>query len=154
MAALDEFEGKWMRHSPVGRKLASLNVPPMTYGTRWYLTLFNYSIPFAAQLRIWDVLMLLGDPDAKQQHSIYTPKSDSGDDEYEFCGTLDILHATSAAILDGMKGILLKADFEDAMKSLTSFIPVKDEDMLMKVVKVEWKRGRRKRRVAKVLGGG
>ena len=94
--------------------------------------MFNYSIPFAAQLRVWDVFMLLGDPDV---HS----KSSS-----EFGGTLDVLHAISSAILDGMRGIILKSDFEDAMKNLTSFIPVKDEDMLMQVAKREWKTRRRK----------
>lgn len=143
MSALDEFETKWMKSSPVGRKLRELNVPPMTYGTRWYLTVFNYSIPFPAQLRIWDVFILLGDPDPR-----------AGGKAGEFAGTLDVIHATSAAILDGMQGILLKADFEEAMKSLTSFIPVKDEDLLMKVVKGEYRKGRRRGRVEGLLGRG
>lgn len=64
--------------------------------------------------------------------------------DISFNGTLDVLHATAAAILDGMKIIILKADFEEAMKNLTSFVPVKDEDMLMKVVKAEWKQRRRR----------
>jgi hypothetical protein len=153
MSALDEFEGTWMKGNQISKKLVrfpslfgnftnmsfvnswsqvSLGVGPTAYGTRWYLTIFNYSIPFAAQLRVWDVFMLLGDPDV---HS----KSSS-----EFGGTLDVLHAISSAILDGMKGIILKSDFEDAMKNLTSFIPVKDEDMLMQVAKREWKMRRRK----------
>lgn len=108
----------------------NLGIGPTAYGTRWYLTLFNYSIPFAAQLRVWDVFMLLGDPD---------PGSKS-----HFDGTLDVLHATGAAILDGLKNIILKSDFEDAMKNLTSFIPVKDEDVLMRMVKSEWKMRKRK----------
>jgi hypothetical protein len=108
----------------------TLGIGPTAYGTRWYLTLFNYSIPFAAQLRVWDVFMLLGDPDPGTKT--------------HFGGTLDVLHATSAAILDGLRSIILKSDFEDAMKNLTSFIPVKDEDLLMKVVKAEWKGRRRK----------
>jgi len=132
MSALDEFEGTWMKGNQISKKLVSLGVGPTAYGTRWYLTMFNYSIPFAAQLRVWDVFMLLGDPDT---HS----KSSS-----KFGGTLDVLHAISSAILDGMKGIILKSDFEDAMKNLTSFIPVKDEDMLMQVAKREWKMRRRK----------
>ena len=66
-------------------------------------------------------------------------------------GGLDVLHATSAALLDGMKGFLLDADFEDAMKNLTSFVPVKDEEMLMRVVKREWRRGRRRGRVEGLL---
>ena len=109
---------------------ADLGIGPTAYGTRWYLTLFNYSIPFAAQLRVWDVFMLLGDPDTASKSN--------------FHGTLDVLHATSAAILDGIKAIILQSDFEEAMKNLTSFIPVKDEDMLMKVVKTEWKMRKRK----------
>jgi hypothetical protein len=80
--------------------------------------------------------MLLGDPSPELQE----PSSKSS----EFSGTLDILHATSAAVLNSMKSIVLGADFEDAMKNLTSFVPVKDEDMLMKVVKAEWKMRRRK----------
>jgi hypothetical protein len=42
---------------------------------------------------------------------------------------------------------LLGADFEDAMKVLTSWIPVQDEDLLMRVALAEWrqrkKRGRK-----------
>ncbi|CAZ84184.1 unnamed protein product [Tuber melanosporum] len=134
MQALDEFEGSWMKGGQISRRLTSLGVTPTTYGTRWYLTLFNYSMPFAAQLRVWDVFMLLGDPDPAS--SAVTPA---------FSGSLDVLHATSAALIDGMREILLKSDFEGSMKVLTSWIPVKDEELLMKVVKGEWK-GRRKRR--------
>jgi hypothetical protein len=63
-----------------------------------------------------------------------------------FAGGIDVLHATSAALIDGTREILLDSDFENAMKVLTSWIPVKDEELLMKVTKAEWKlkRGRRK----------
>lgn len=64
-----------------------------------------------------------------------------------FGADLDVLHATSAALVDATRDILLGADFEDAMKVLTSWIPVRDEDMLMRVAQAEWKqrkkRGRR-----------
>lgn len=93
------------------------------------MTLFNYSIPFAAQLRVWDVFMLLGDVDPS------TPSTK----ERPFQGGLDILHAASAALIDGTRDILLDSDFENAMKALTSWIPVKDEELFMKVAKVEWK---------------
>ena len=43
-----------------------------------------------------------------------------------------------------IKTIIMRSDFEEAMKNLTSFIPVKDEDMLMKVVKAEWRMRKRK----------
>ena len=37
------------------------------------------------------------------------------------------------------RDILLDADFENAMKVLTSFVPIKDEDLLMRVTRTEWK---------------
>jgi hypothetical protein len=40
--------------------------------------------------------------------------------------------------------ILLDSDFENAMKVLTSWIPIKDEDILMRVAKAEY-RERKKR---------
>lgn len=52
---------------------------------------------------------------------------------------LDVLHATSAALIQALREIILDSDFENAMKALTSWIPIKDEDMLMKVTKAEWK---------------
>jgi hypothetical protein len=114
-----------------------LGIHSTAYATRWYLTLFNYSIPFPAQLRVWDVFMLLGDA-----------SNWCGDPEGNAFGAdLDVLHATSAALVDATRDILLGADFEDAMKVLTSWIPVRDEDLLMRVAQAEWrqrkKRGRR-----------
>lgn len=139
MSALDEFQKKWLDGNDVAKKLEELNVEPTSYGTRWYLTLFNYSIPFAAQLRVWDVFMLLGDSDP----------SLSQDKDRPFAGGLDIIHATGAALIDGTREILLDSDFENAMKVLTSWIPVKDEELLMKVTKAEWKlhheRGKKKK---------
>ena len=57
----------------------------------------------------------------------------------QFSGDLDVLHATSAALIDATRDILLDSDFENAMKVLTSWIPIKDEDLLMKVAKTEYK---------------
>lgn len=71
--------------------------------------------------------MLLGD--------ISNSKSTSS----KFSGDLDVLHATSAALIDATREILLDSDFENAMKVLTSWIPIKDEDLLMKVAKAEYK---------------
>lgn len=104
-----------------------MGITSTAYGTRWYLTLFNYSLPFPAQLRVWDVFMLLGD----DSHSCSPSPTFSGD--------LDVLHATSAALIDATREILLDSDFENAMKVLTSWIPIKDEDLLMKVAKAEYK---------------
>lgn len=127
MEALKDFEENWLAEGDVAKKLEELNITSTAYGTRWYLTLFNYSIPFPAQLRVWDVFMLLGDA------------SNSNSPTSSFSGDLDVLHATSAALIDATREILLDSDFENAMKVLTSWIPIKDEDLLMRVAKAEWK---------------
>ncbi len=80
--------------------------------------------------------MLLGDIDETQTATTERP----------FQGGLDVLHATSATLIDGTREILMDSDFENAMKVLTSWIPVKDEELLMKVTRAEWKihhKGRR-----------
>ncbi|KAI9746154.1 MAG: hypothetical protein M1818_000835 [Claussenomyces sp. TS43310] len=136
MAALDEFEKQWMNGHDVSSKLDELGINPTAYGTRWYLTLFNYSIPFPAQLRVWDVFMLLGDSDPFMLVS----------DDRPFQGGLDVLHAASAALIDGTREILLDSDFENSMKVLTSWIPVKDEELFMRVMKNEWRLHHRKGR--------
>ncbi|KAL8704301.1 MAG: hypothetical protein Q9201_002523 [Fulgogasparrea decipioides] len=156
MQALEEFETGWLAGGDVATKLNELDVSPTAYGTRWYLTLFNYSIPFPAQLRVWDVFMLLGDPDDEKTSALHhktvpngneaapngEPKT-SGNSSYH--GSLDVLHAVSAALIDGMREILLDSDFENAMKVLTSWIPIRDEELLMRVAKVEWKMHRRRK---------
>lgn len=77
--------------------------------------------------------MLLGDPETT------TPSSTSTETEISFHGGLDVLHACAAALIDGTRDILLDSDFENAMKALTSWIPIKDEELMMKVARVEWK---------------
>ena len=104
--------------------------------------MFNYTIPFPAQLRIWDVFLLLGDPDVLPT----TQASSSAKDNPSFNGGLEILHAASAALLDSMRDILLEADFEIAMKALTSWIPIQDEDLLMRVTRAELKVHRKKKK--------
>ncbi|EPS43458.1 hypothetical protein H072_2556 [Dactylellina haptotyla CBS 200.50] len=133
MDALNEFDAEWLRP---GHPLEALGISVLAFGTRWYLTLFNYSIPFAAQLRVWDIFLLLGDDETNNAHDPGTPSN--------FGSILDVLHATSAALIDGMEDIVLSSDFEASMKCLTSWIPIKDEDTLMRSVKAEW--GRKKRR--------
>lgn len=58
---------------------------------------------------------------------------------------LDVLHATSAALIDGMRDIILESDFENSMKVLTSWVPIKDIEMFMRVAKAEYKVHRRKK---------
>jgi hypothetical protein len=130
MAALQEFEDQWLRGGDVATRLEELGISSTAYGTRWYLTLFNMSVPFPAQLRVWDVFMLLGDQPANAPAA--ARETFGGAD-------LDVLHATSAALIDATRDIILDTDFEGAMKTLTSFVPVRDEDMLMRVAKAEWK---------------
>jgi hypothetical protein len=85
--------------------------------------------------------MLLGEPPSAQaQHTPALP----GGDKDTFHG-LDILHATSAALIDALKEVMIDSDFENAMKALTSWVPIKDEELLMKVVRAEWKQHQRKK---------
>ncbi|KAL8738175.1 MAG: hypothetical protein Q9181_000988 [Wetmoreana brouardii] len=156
MQALEEFETGWLAGGDVAAKLNELDISPTAYGTRWYLTLFNYSIPFPAQLRVWDVFMLLGDPDDGNTSALLRKTVPNGNEaalngepgtigSSSYRGSLDVLHAVSAALIDGMREILLDSDFENAMKVLTSWIPIRDEELLMRVAKVEWKMHRRKK---------
>lgn len=63
----------------------------------------------------------------------------SNDPASKFSGDLDVLHATSAALIDATREILMDSDFENAMKVLTSWVPIKDEDLLMRVAKTEYR---------------
>ncbi|KAI5309874.1 hypothetical protein KEM55_002226 [Ascosphaera atra] len=136
MEALDDFERHWLCGGEIAEKLNALGIPPTSYGTRWYLTLFNYAIPFPAQLRVWDVFMLLGDSGGPDDHAT---NSAHGDNPSPFGNSLDVLHAVSASLIDGMRDIILQSDFENAMKVLTSWVPIKDVELFMRVAKVEYK---------------
>lgn len=159
MLALKDLENHWLHGKAAAQKLVSseqsvlTRIPPLTshvknemgidptaYGTRWYLTLFNLSVPFAAQLRVWDVFMLLGGSFSTSDQNPAKEK------EAETFDGLEILHATSAALIDGQKELIIDADFENVMKALTSAQPVKDEDRFMNVVRAEWNTHRKKRR--------
>ncbi|KAK7430641.1 hypothetical protein QQZ08_002933 [Neonectria magnoliae] len=138
MAAMKDFSDNWL-NKEVAKKLDELCIDTTAYGTRWYLTLFNLSIPFAAQLRVWDVFLLLGNnPSATTSDSALEP-SKSEATEPPKTGEYDVLHATSAALAQALREVLLDSDFENAMKALTSSIPIQDEDLLLKVMKAEWK---------------
>ncbi|OLN95314.1 TBC domain-containing protein [Colletotrichum chlorophyti] len=136
MAALGDLQTKWLDGKDVAKKLNELCIDPTAYGTRWYLTLFNLSIPFAAQLRVWDVFLLLGETPTDSSKADDSPTNMTG---------IDILHATSAALIHALREVLLDSDFENAMKALTAWIPVKDEDILMKVTRAEWKARQKKK---------
>lgn len=137
MTGLQEFESSWL-NKDIATKLSELCIDPTAYGTRWYLTLFNLSIPFPAQLRVWDVFLLLGGNGSPAAESSSKSKKAPAAPATPPTG-LDVLHAVSAALVHALREVLLDSDFENAMKALTSFIPIKDEDLLMKVTKSEWK---------------
>lgn len=85
--------------------------------------------------------MLLGDADdsPERPQSSHPKKTTS-----PFGRSMDVLHATSAALIDGMREIILESDFENAMKVLTSWIPIKDIELFMRVAKAEYKVHRKK----------
>jgi len=153
MTALNEFETTWL-NKDVAKKLSVLGIDATAYGTRWYLTLFNLSIPFPAQLRVWDVFLLLGSNGSASQGSASASNQAAKAESSEAAPAaslpqptgLDILHATSAALIQALREILIDSDFENAMKSLTSSIPIRDEDLLMRVSKAEWKSHQSKRK--------
>ena len=95
--------------------------------------------------------MLLGDIDnpcleiSYSSSALSNNKNEGDDDEPSYDGGLDVLHAASAALIDGTREILLDSDFENAMKVLTSWIPIRDEELFMRVAKAEWKMHRRKK---------
>jgi len=180
MATLHDFEKNWMAGKDVATKLVrktffsslaplsssgtandriqnELCIDATAYGTRWFLTLFNLSIPFPAQLRVWDVFMLMGEcppmpstqPPSGQDRrgeSGNTPLNTNTTSTIQSPKGLDILHATGAALMHALRDVLLDSDFENAMKALTSWIPVKDEDLLMKVARAEWRQHQGKRK--------
>ncbi|KPM45023.1 hypothetical protein AK830_g1562 [Neonectria ditissima] len=145
MAAMKDFSDNWL-NKEVAKKLDELCIDTTAYGTRWYLTLFNLSIPFAAQLRVWDVFLLLGNNSSFAGDSALEP-SKSEATEPPKTGEYDVLHATSAALAQALREVLLDSDFENAMKALTSSIPIQDEDLLLKVMKAEWKTHHSKKKV-------
>ncbi|KAI1428005.1 rab-GTPase-TBC domain-containing protein [Xylaria sp. FL1777] len=144
MGALKDFETHWLNDKEVAEMLRELCIDPTAYATRWYLTLFNLSIPFAVQLRVWDVFMLLGSSPPEQPEAISGTGKEV--DQYPSSKGLEILHATSLAIIDTLHATLIDSDFENAMKSLTSWIPIKDEQRFLEVVQVEWKKHQNKQK--------
>ncbi|KAI1107287.1 rab-GTPase-TBC domain-containing protein [Jackrogersella minutella] len=141
IGALKDFERDWLGSRDVASKLTELCIDPTAYATKWYLTLFNLSIPFAVQLRVWDVFILLGSspdmPSTPTKTAVEQPSSKG----------LEILHATSLAIIDTLRPSLLDSDFENAMKSLTSWVPIKDEQGFMDLVQLEYKRHQSKQKI-------
>ncbi|KAI0112146.1 rab-GTPase-TBC domain-containing protein [Nemania sp. FL0031] len=144
IGALKDFETHWLNDKDVAEVLTELCIDPTAYATRWYLTLFNLSIPFPVQLRVWDVFMLLGSSPPEQLEG--SPGTGKEVDTQPSSKGLEILHATSLAIIDTLHATLIDSDFENAMKSLTSWVPIKDEQRFLEVVHVEWKKHHNKQK--------
>lgn len=157
LACLSDLETRWLAGKDVATKLSELGIDATAFGTRWYLTLFNLSIPFPAQLRVWDVFLLLGKPapsPAPNAAAASSSKMDSGKGKSKnddaATAHLDVLHASATALMDALSETILDSDFDNAMKVLTSWIPVKDEDLLMKVARAELKQsGKHKKKKLK-----
>lgn len=91
--------------------------------------------------------MLLGDAEEPNPRPATPGKRANPEDSGTgiFGQGLDVLHASSAALIDGMREIVLESDFENGMKVLTSWVPIKDVELFMRVAKAEWKVHRRKK---------
>ena len=87
--------------------------------------------------------MLLGGSLPNQETS--SGKEKEKEPDLTFPG-LEIIHATSAALIDAHKDAIIGSDFENAMKVLTSTQRVDDVDCFMHVVRAEWNTHRKKRR--------
>lgn len=87
--------------------------------------------------------MLLGDaeqPSPKaSSNGNHASNSKSDQPVSSFGQGLNVLHAASAALIDGMRDIVLESDFENAMKVLTSWVPIKDIELFMRVARAEYK---------------
>lgn len=116
---LEAFERleKRLRMSDVGRHLLNIGCEPMSWATRWYLTIFHVSLPFHTQLRVWDVFML------------HSPDRVQGGVRF------DVLEATTLALIEGMASVLLGSDFDQAMRILTMPLDVQDDDRLLRAIR-------------------
>lgn len=85
--------------------------------------------------------MLLGDAElpSVRSNSRGNQSSQPHQSPSSFGQGFDVLHAASAALIDGMRDIVLESDFENAMKVLTSWVPIKDIELFMRVARAEFK---------------
>ena len=121
------FEEQWLARSPVRAQLESLGIDPMMYGMRWYLTMFNYALPFEVLMRVWDVFMF------------YSGGARGHGGE----GRFDVLHAVATALIDGLAGVVAEGEFETVLETLTKPVRVENADVLMRVARKEFEAKRR-----------
>ncbi|KAK9452189.1 rab-GTPase-TBC domain-containing protein [Limtongia smithiae] len=122
LAAQRELQVAIEERGLAGKKAAAalieMGLEPALYTTKWYLTLFAYVVPFATQMRIWDVFFLLGGIGGK--------------------GRL-VLHAAALALVATLADRLVTKDMEIAMVELTRGVDISDPDLFMTVVEWEYK---------------
>lgn len=140
--------------------LEEADITPSSYATRWYITLFQGTVPYATQLRIWDAFLLLG-PDVllitglallwgvAQTLPLVHSSSHAGGSSGAGIGTGRSGRDTGADARAGGGGAprpsrrLLSASrsrpatpraakgFETLLRALSSFFLVEDDDALM-----------------------
>lgn len=139
MKILEDFDNDWIQKqggalTGIHKKLDDLGIPGMTWATKWYLTLFQYTLPYEAHLRILDVFILLGDSAGPKRKP-----------------NVDVLHSIATALLLGMREQIMapEAQFEAVMGGLTNKVPLTGSvngaeggagmDAMMHVAKLEFK---------------
>jgi hypothetical protein len=90
--------------------------------------------------------MLLGASPPESSDAAATDIKDVPDSPSSY--GLEVLHATALAIVDCHQENLLDSDFENAMKALTSWVPIRDVEHFIGVVQAEWRQHQSKQRKA------
>ena len=96
------------------------------WGTKWYITLFVNTVPFAQQLRLWDALWLDG-RDIMVLMSIaiiwaFRGTHTNNDGDRRLIDLLDLLAAPTAT-------------FESILSHLSSYFVAEDDDVLMRWIR-------------------
>ncbi|EPY53998.1 GTPase activating protein [Schizosaccharomyces cryophilus OY26] len=118
LKAFDDLKEE-LQYLPSGRHLSNIGAEPSAFATRWYLTIFHQCVPFHTQLRIWDLLFLLGGNEGQ---------------------TIRLLQASSLALVRGMWDTLMDADFEVVMQALSGVIPIRNDDAYLARIEHFWQK--------------
>ncbi|EPX72431.1 GTPase activating protein [Schizosaccharomyces octosporus yFS286] len=116
--AFDNLKSE-LQYLPSGKHLSNIGAEPSAFATRWYLTIFHQCVPFHTQLRIWDLLFLLGGNEGQ---------------------TIRLLQASSLALIRGMWDTLMDADFEIVMQALSGIIPIQNDDAYLARIQHYWQK--------------
>lgn len=102
--------------------LEEAEITPSSYATRWYITLFNATVPYATQLRIWDAFLLLG-PDVLLLTGLALL--------WGVAQTLPLDEMGKKTRLLAPRPPRAKRGFETLLHALSSYFVVEDDDALM-----------------------